>query len=291
MIKLAVKTKVQVRDVMERIYSRLRLQTLGLGQYRAKVYFEIGQDGYSLRMARDFQDIEILTRFRFEQFFPDEAIKMTSSLDVDGFDRLADHLMIFHNETNRIIGTYRLLFSGFTPRFYSESEFRIHGFLEHSEGKLELGRAGVHPDFRNGAVIQLLWRGIARYARITKARWLFGCASIPTLDPYEAAAIQKALGPLGNSDIHFTPHPKYAGPEILTELVETKSIDSVRRLLPPLFRTYLAAGAKVVGPPAFDQNFGCVDFPIVLDLDQLNPTFRKKYMSSGAGGESLLSQQ
>lgn len=44
---------------------------------------------------------------------------------------------------------------------------------------VETGRSCVHPEHRNGAVVSLVWAGIARYLLLTGNRWLVGCASMP----------------------------------------------------------------------------------------------------------------
>ena len=45
-----------------------------------------------------------------------------------------------------------------------------------------LGRSCVHPDHRGGAVINLMWTGIARYLHLHGYRWLAGSASVPATD-------------------------------------------------------------------------------------------------------------
>lgn len=58
---------------------------------------------------------------------------------------VCDHLIIIEKETadepKRSFGTYRMLCSQFTDRFYSETEFKIDAFLQVPGIKLELGRA------------------------------------------------------------------------------------------------------------------------------------------------------
>ena len=47
---------------------------------------------------------------------------------------------------------------------------------------VETGRSCVHPDHGAGAVVGLVWAGIARYLLLTDNRWLIGCASVPLND-------------------------------------------------------------------------------------------------------------
>ena len=46
-----------------------------------------------------------------------------------------------------------------------------------SKNILDLGRSCVHPEYRSGLILKLLWRGIAKYINIYKVKVLIGCAS------------------------------------------------------------------------------------------------------------------
>ena len=47
--------------------------------------------------------------------------------------------------------------------FYTGQEFDLCGVRAPSGEIMELGRSCVEPEYRTGAVMQLLWRGIADY--------------------------------------------------------------------------------------------------------------------------------
>ena len=114
-------------------------------------------------------------------------------LDVDQFDFNADHLMIVDKRLNEVVGTYRLMSSHFTHDFYSASEFEIDDFIRMPTVKLELGRACVHTGYRDGSTIDLLWKGLTRYIFATKTEFLFGCASIKSMDPLLMVRLYKTL--------------------------------------------------------------------------------------------------
>ena len=45
--------------------------------------------------------------------------------------------------------------------------------------------------------------------------------------------------------------------------------------VPALFRSYLALGARVCGPPAIDRVFKTIDWLVALNVDQIDPaTYR-----------------
>ena len=64
---------------------------------------------------------------------------------------------------HRVVGTYRLMVE---PPFYTDCEFDLGQLAGMRSSILEVGRASVHRDHRNGAVLQMLWRGIAEQAKL-----------------------------------------------------------------------------------------------------------------------------
>jgi putative hemolysin len=49
--------------------------------------------------------------------------------------------------------------------------------------------------------------------------------------------------------------------------------------VPKLLRTYLAIGARICGPPAWDREFGTIDFLTLLDLKLLAPAARNRFLA------------
>jgi putative hemolysin len=49
---------------------------------------------------------------------------------------------------------------------------------------------------------------------------------------------------------------------------------------PALIKGYLRAGAKLLGEPHCDPEFGCVDFPMMLDLAQLTSRYRQRFLAA-----------
>jgi putative hemolysin len=232
---------------------------------------------YLLKSLDEMSELEEVMELRAKVFKEEYGASLaSSSLDVDAYDFKCDHLIIKEKQTQRIVGTYRLLCSKFVDRFYSQSEFYLDEFLKTEGTKLELGRACIHPDHRRGATLNLLWRGIIRYAMVTDSEYLFGCSSLKTTDPFEAKAIHdslKAQNLLSNDwNIHAIGKFKIDQfPEILSaQITQTPA-------LPPLLRSYLNAGAKIYGDPALDRDFNCIDLITILRLKDLNQSHEKYY--------------
>ena len=49
--------------------------------------------------------------------------------------------------------------------------------------------------------------------------------------------------------------------------------------VPKLLRTYLAIGARICAPPAWDREFGTIDFLTLLDLKLLSPAARNRFLA------------
>jgi len=48
--------------------------------------------------------------------------------------------------------------------------------------------------------------------------------------------------------------------------------------IPKLLRAYLTLGAKICGPPALDRQFKTIDFLTLLDLNNMSPLARQRFL-------------
>ena len=228
---------------------------------------------YAVRFARNSDDLRAVQRLRFEVFNLELREGLTDSyktgLDSDAFDQHCHHLLVIDEGAGEVVGTYRLMTTALATRgLYTASEFDLGGIPDHvlTHGA-EVGRACVAKAHRNGRVLQLLWRGIARYLDWNDKRYVFGCCSVPTLDPTEIASVSLKLA----RDGHL--HPRYHA--AVSPSLRTAALDTVvaheQATLPPLFVSYLRLGAKVCGGPAMDREFCVTDYFVVLDLRDIEP--------------------
>jgi putative hemolysin len=229
---------------------------------------------YSLRFASTPSQLRAVQRLRFRVFNLELSEGLESSydtgLDEDAFDDGCHHLMVVDDALDEVVGTYRIMTSELAPRehLYSASEFDLSSlpdaWFRHGA---EVGRACVAKEHRNGRVLQLLWRGIARYLDWNDKRFVFGCCSVPSLGVGQIAAVSLKLA----RGEHL--HPRHWA-SALPALRGEASDDAMAQpepALPPLFTSYLRMGAKVCGGPAFDRGFGVTDFLVVLDLREMEP--------------------
>jgi len=258
-----------------------------LRQFKPKVPLLIESNKFVIKTVENSFELEKALNLRYEVFYKETLNKDNfSRTDIDKFDSICDHLIILDKKHNTVVGTYRFISSTFSDKFYSETEFAIDQ-VKNAEGiKLELGRACVHRDYRNGIGIALLWKGLSEYFRKINAKYLFGCSSIGTTNIVEISLIYKYIKELYLSPENFRVFPKEK--HRIKELdyylgafdkfaIKTESIED---FIPPLLKSYLKAGSVICGEPALDKKFKCADFFTVLDLEVLSKSFEKRYKAS-----------
>lgn len=246
-----------------------------LRKFKPKHKIFYATENFILKTADTPFELRQVLKLRHEIFYKELQNKeLESNLDIDDFDLLCDHLIIIDKKSSKVVGTYRLISSQFSNKFYSQGEFTLDAFLAAPGNKLELGRACIHKDYRNGAMISLLWRGIIAYVKITNSQYLFGCASVQTMDPLLASEILEYLraNHLSSEEFHVSPTVKYTS-DITKPLVS----EQVAEKIPALLHSYIKAGAKFYGLPACDRDFDCYDFFMILKIEDLSKIFRRKY--------------
>ena len=218
--------------------------------FTGRVPVEFTRGHFTVKTVQSKRELWQVMTLRYEVFHREyKNKKIPFGLDRDRFDSQADHLAIIDNRINRIVGTYRLISDVRTTDFYSKTEFDITDLLMRDGGKVELSRACIHKDYRNGAVITLLWRGIIEYLNQSGARWLFGMASVKTVNPDELAAVFKSLEAEGAIDgtVQIKAIDGYRIPDFERRLQLAQVTDQSTAMVPALLRSYLRAGAVVVG--------------------------------------------
>jgi putative hemolysin len=221
---------------------------------------------YRLRLAHSAADLRAAQALRFEVFNLelDEGLVQAydTGLDADAFDAICEHLIVEDTCSGAIVGTYRMQTGQRAAQalgYYSEREFDFRPFEAHRAQLVELGRACIHRQHRNFAVLTLLWKGIGQFARDHGARYLVGCSSISSQDPAQGLAAYRQLMPhLAPAAWLTQPHAALACPLAHPAAVPIK--------IPRLLSAYLAMGAAICGPPAIDREFKTIDFLTWLDI-------------------------
>jgi putative hemolysin len=252
------------------------------------IHAEVGR--YRLRLAQTLEDRDAACRLRFKVFNIELGEGLESSyqtgLDTDQFDLFCEHLLVEDKVDRRIVGTYRMQ-SGATAAcnlgYYSEQEFDFAPYESLRAGTLELGRASIDRDHRTPEVLTLLWRGIAQYATDMGLRYLIGCSSLNSQDPAEGWQMYRQLEQyLVAPELRTVPTAAFACPT--EQEGESAQPSPCQESAPPtkvpkLLRTYLAIGARICAPPAWDREFGTIDFLTLLDLQLLTSSARNRFLA------------
>ncbi|MEV1081219.1 GNAT family N-acyltransferase [Streptomyces sp. NPDC050211] len=235
---------------------------------------------YTVTVARTEEDVRAAQRLRHDVFAGEMGALLSTPQpghDIDAFDAYCDHLLVRDTITDQVVGTYRLLppdRAAVAGRLYSEGEFDLSALDPIRPGLVEVGRSCVHPDHRDGAVIGLIWAGIARYMVAGGHEWLAGCCSIPLADGGALAA-----GTWDRVQDKYLAPEEYRVRPLLPWSAEGVARPATRTELPPLLRGYLRLGAWVCAEPAHDPDFGVADLYVLLSMRRVNPRYLKHFLS------------
>lgn len=271
--------------IVNHIMETTQLKWNRVGRFKPTIKVEIEIGNYIIKTADSVDELLKIFRLRHEVFHREFREIAKPGLDVDRFDRAFDHLIIYHKPTSDIIGTYRLRSSNFVHTAYTALEFHLHGLYSISGPYLELGRACVRKDHRKGAVMSLLFRGIAEYMNKSGAQILFGCSSVKVKDPYQTALIYRYLQQNNHTrdNLGITPTSTFKMPnlnkwlDILSSPLTEDHSNEAKALLPPLVTSYLKMGARIASEPAYDKDFACIDLLTVLNKEELGASLVRRF--------------
>jgi putative hemolysin len=233
---------------------------------------------YSVGLAQTENEIEEAQRLRYKVFAEEMGAKIqtrTAGVDADFYDPYCEHLVVRDEQIGKVVGTYRILTPDNAKKvgsYYSDNEFDLTRLDNLKPGMVEIGRSCIHPDYRTGAVIALLWGKLAEFMLRGEYRYLIGCASVGMADGGHNAAnlfvqqIDSNLAPL-----EYRVFPRHPLP--FERLVTGHAAE-----VPPLLKGYLRAGAWICGEPAWDPDFNTADLPLLLSMERLNPRYAKHFM-------------
>ena len=255
----------------------------GFGELRA------GKLG--VRIATTAAEIRAVQSLRYRVFYhemgahPDPAT-FASKLDADQYDTVADHLLVVDHSIGEgpdsIVGTYRLIRRAAASRigrFYSSAEFDISKMETFPGEVLELGRSCVAAEYRSRAAMQLLWSGVSAYVFHHRIDVMFGCASLPGIDP-------DAVG----AELSYLYYHHLAPPEICPRALPDRYVD-MRRIdpaaigdprraliaLPPLVKGYLRLGGFVGDGAVIDTQFNTIDVAVVVKTDLVTQKYIRHF--------------
>ena len=236
--------------------------------------------GRNLHVGLATSQTEVLEaqKLRYRVFADEMGARLTTrspGVDRDLYDAFCEHLIVRDEDAGRIVGTYRILSPSAAREvgnYYSESEFDLTRLRHLKSRMVEIGRSCIDADYRSGAVITLLWSGLARYMLENKYDYLIGCASVSMADGgHTAASLYNRL-----KDEHMCPLEYRVFPRTPLPLQALRQ--DIEADTPPLIKGYLRAGAWICGEPAWDPDFNTADLPVLLPVSRLDARYAKHFM-------------
>jgi putative hemolysin len=231
---------------------------------------------YLVGLACSDRYVEEAQRLRFEVFNVELgeglAHSVESGLDRDEFDEQMTHLLVIEEASGRVVGTYRMQTHAQSEAgcgLYSARQYDLAPLTECLDEAVELGRACIDVEHRSVAVLLQMWLGIGAFMNLHKQRYLFGCCSITSANPFDGWRAMKTIRKRGflHPELLAQAMPDYrcGAPELESDAELGEAIK-----LPKLFRVYMHLGARVISEPAIDRDFGTVDFLVLLDGYEVN---------------------
>ncbi len=251
---------------------------------------ELRAGNLAVRIATTAAERDAAQALRYRIFYdemgarPDERARRLRR-DIDLFDDVADHLLVIDHAVSAgargVVGTYRLVQNEGAERvgrFYTSSEYDISRITGFPGRLLELGRSCVDTKYRGRAAMQLLWRGIAAYVFLHRIDVMFGCASLPGIDPERL-----------RDELTFLYHNHLAPPALRPRAVPERYVEMrrcdpgaldhrrVQLQLPPLIKGYLRLGGFIGDGAVVDTQFNTTDVAVVVKTDLITDKYYRHY--------------
>lgn len=200
-------------------------------------------------------------------------------IDTDAVDDRCIHIGVRDGRTDELIGYTRVVTSELAEEighFYSEHEFDIDAILQVTRGKaIEVGRTCIHPDYRNGGTIAVLWSYLARFMQDNGYRYLFGCASISLAD---GGASFSSIMPQLREKFFTEPNLRVTPRLALGSQFEQHAQPDKPFSFPPLLKAYTKMGVLICGEACWDPDFNVADVFVLLDLEKMTNRYAKRFL-------------
>lgn len=238
---------------------------------------------YILKLAKTKEELEKVYKLRYEELLLsyNKANVNEEGIFIDKYDPLCDHLICYDRVNDEVAGTYRLVLQKHIESigsFVTEEEYDITKLKQ--ENLLELGRAVVKEEYRNGAVIMLLWKGLIRYAMLHDVKYMFGTGSFHGLNPYDYdhALTYIYYNHLSPEEIRVSAK---TDAKSSLNLVPMEELDAkkAKQQLPALIKGYIKIGATFGDEAFLDYSFNSLDVFVLFDVEKVNPKILQRFLS------------
>jgi len=246
---------------------------------------------FQLRLATSEADLLAAQRLRYAVFIDElggdgPLVDHAGRFERDALDPHYDHLVLIDTRRDagaldHVVGVYRLLpgdRAARIGRFYTEDEYDLAPLRRSGRSLLELGRSCVHPAYRGGPAMFLLWSGLADYVLGRGIEVMFGVASFHGTD------VDALRLPLAYLHHHHLAPPEArvrARPDqyVSMDLLPPEATDraAAMRQMPALIKAYLRLGGCVGDGAFIDRTFNTVDVCLLMDTARMSDKHKGFY--------------
>lgn len=244
------------------------------------------EPAFRIRMADTPDLLRAAQSLRYDVFVDElgargDMVDHAARLEIDGFDDLCDHMLLIDDTADTVAGVYRLIraeHANDAGRFYSEDEYDISPLKASGRRLLELGRSCLHPNYRGGSAMHILWNGLANYVAKHDIEVLFGVASFHGTDTQALAEPLSLLHHrhLAREDLRPTVRAPHG---VTMDLMPEAKIDRRAAMVqtPSLIKAYLRLGGMVGQGAWVDHVFNTTDVCLIMDINGMTARQRQIY--------------
>lgn len=241
-------------------------------------------ENFMVKLAETEDELNKVYRLRYLSLILDYNKDKVDdgSIDKDEYDEICDHLIAINTNTSEIVGTYRLIRKEHLNNlqtFLTEVEFDITNIKNIDCEILEIGRAVVREDYRSSNIISLLWKGIINYALSYNIKYMIGTACFHGTNPMEYKNALSYLYHYHRSPSNLLAYAQDTA-QTSTNILEKEQVNKelVLKEMPALIKGYLRLGATISEDAFIDYDFNAIDVLIVLDVENINPRYVRRFI-------------
>lgn len=240
---------------------------------------------YRIRVAQTNAEVKAAFSLRYKVYYEEKGAncdEQTARLqqDKDQYDDYATQIIVEdlrRDPSDRVIATHRLIFDENIPQgktFYTAQEFDCQPLFSDHKKLMEIGRVAIHPEYRSGTVLSMIWKYTMALIKDHGVERMFGCGSFTGDDPDKHAHVLSYL-----YYNHLAPKlldPVAKAPSTKMNLLKRSDVDDkkAQESIPPLMRGYLRLGGVVSSTAFIDKDFHMVDTCIFVDTSTIPSTTR-----------------
>lgn len=245
-----------------------------------------------VRIATSESDLLGAQRLRYQVFVKEfqaqgGGIDHERKIETDQFDSFVDNLVLVDSQRDEqlgehVVGVYRLMTSQAAAEgvgFYSQSEFNLMPLIKSGRSLVELGRSCVHPDYRGGMSMFLLFNGVADYVLDKQIEIMFGVASFHGTESDKLINTLSFLNceHLAPKALRVQAHKQTDVPPL--QLLPCEQVDRIAATkdIPPLIKSYLRLGGVVGDGVYFDYEFNSTDIFLLVDTLNMSEDRERRY--------------